>query len=64
MSFLSSKSSAPPLAVPASEEDAAVKEAARREAERLRRRRGFAASVLTSPLGVASQPTGTRNTLG
>lgn len=54
----------PPLAAPVTEDTEAVKEAARREADRLRRRRGFQSTILTGPAGVSGAAPGTKAVLG
>lgn len=57
-------SSTPTILPAASETDLAVKEAARREAERLRKRRGFQSTIVTGTGGVAGPAPGTGTILG
>lgn len=54
----------PPLVAPVTEDTEAVKEAARREADRLKRRRGFQSTILTGPAGVSGSVPGTKAVLG
>jgi len=51
-------------APPVTDDTEAVKEAALRESERLRKRKGFASTIVTGPTGVSGNAPGTRNTLG
>jgi hypothetical protein len=46
------------------DDDAGVKEAARLEAENLRKRRGMASTILTGPSGVTDTPSLIKATLG
>lgn len=58
----SSRPPAPPPVVTQNTE--AVKEAARLEADRLRKRRGAASTILTGPAGVLGSAPGQQVTLG
>ena len=52
------------VAPPVTDDTEEVKAAAFREAERLRKKRGFASTVATSPTGVMGNAPGSRNSLG
>ncbi len=54
---------APPPPPPAAD-DMAAKEAAAREAERIRKRKGAASTIMTSPSGVTEAPTVLKQKLG
>ncbi len=54
----------PPPVSPLKESSPEVQEAARKEAERLRRLKGSASTILTSPLGVQGPPTAVKRKLG
>ena len=67
MSFIfgsSAPAPAPTLTAPVTDNTEAVKEAARREAELLRRRRGFQSTILTGPGGAQGAVPGTKAILG
>lgn len=56
---------AAPVAVAPTQNTEAVKEAAKRETDMLRkRRRGFTSTILTGPSGVTGATPGTKTTLG
>lgn len=55
---------APPPPTPPTSEDTGVKEAAAREAERIRKRKGMIADLKTSPLGLTIPPTVLKEKLG
>ena len=64
MSGLFSKPKAPTIMAPVTDDTAAVKEAARLEAEGLRKRRGMASTILTGSQGITTSPDLLRATLG
>ena len=49
---------------PVTETTTGVKEAARLEAERMRKRKGFASTILTGPSGLTKDPDLLKTTLG
>jgi len=51
-------------AAPITEATPDVKEAARLEAERMRKRKGFASTILTGPSGLTKDPDLLKTTLG
>lgn len=51
-------------APPVSKDDTAIKEAAEREAERIRKRRGMKSTIMTGPQGLTTQPTVLKEELG
>ena len=53
-----------PEMTPPPKEDESVKEAARREAELMKRRRGYASTIATGPQGVLTPATTLKTTLG
>jgi hypothetical protein len=55
-SLFSSPKAPEPIIVPPKGEDPRLAEAARKEAERLRRLRGTASTILTGPQGVTATP--------
>ncbi len=55
---------APPPAPVAASEDTAAKEAAAREAENIRKRKGYASTIKTSEQGLTAPPTVLKETLG
>lgn len=64
------KPSAPPppppviSAPPATDNTEAVKEAAKREAEAVKKRKGYSSTFITGPTGLSGSSSGQRNTLG
>jgi hypothetical protein len=54
----------PEISAPITAEDPAVKEAAAAEAARLRKRKGYASTILTGSEGVTGTPTTKKETLG
>ena len=64
MSALFSSPKTPKVQMPVTDDDAEVKEAARLEAENLRKRRGMASTILSGPQGVTDQPSLIKATLG
>ncbi len=64
MGSLFSRSKMPAITPAVTDDSAAVKEAARLEAERMRKRRGIASTILTGPEGLTTEPSLLRTTLG
>ncbi|MFH1640362.1 MAG: hypothetical protein ABIA66_00190 [Candidatus Omnitrophota bacterium] len=65
MSFLfGSSGSLPSINQPVTSDTAEVKEAARLEAERMKKRKGYRSTILTGPQGVEENPTLLKTTLG
>lgn len=63
--FSSSKMPEPIITTPPpSSEDPAIKEAAEREAERIRKKKGVASTIMTGPLGVTEPANVLREKLG
>ena len=58
------KAKPPPIVEPVTDDTEAVKAAAFREAEMLRKKRGFRSTIATSGQGVTGNAPGARNTLG
>ncbi len=54
----------PPPPVPVAAEDTTAKEAAAREAERIRKRKGAASTIKTSEQGITTAPTVLKEKLG
>lgn len=64
MAALFSRPSKPTVYPSITDDTAAVKEAARREAERLRKRKGLASTIMTGPQGVTEGANVLKSTLG
>jgi hypothetical protein len=64
MSSMFHKEKAPTILPPPQKEDESVKEAARKEAEMLRRKKGYASTIVTGPEGVTTPPTTQKTLLG
>lgn len=62
--FSSPKVKKPAIVKPATDDDEAVKAAAMREADILKKRRGAAATIVTGNTGVTGTAPGTKATLG
>lgn len=64
MSNLFHQEKAPRMAPPPTEENPEVKEAAQREAEIIRRKKGYRSTIVTGPEGVTEQATTRKTILG
>ncbi len=64
MAGLFSKPKTPTYTPPVTQDSSAVKEAAFREAERLRKRKGARSTIATGPGGLETTPTTLKPTLG